>query len=57
MWAPILGILSDGDNFEFFMYDSSTRGFALSARMMGLEDFQSGVDFLRSVKSGMSISV
>ncbi|KAL0630789.1 hypothetical protein Q9L58_010356 [Maublancomyces gigas] len=49
-WVPMLGILCDGTYFEFFVYDSSTRSFALSEPMKRLEQFQSDVEFLRSIK-------
>lgn len=57
LWAPILAILSNGEDFEFFGYDSSTRSFALSGSIKGLENFQSSVEFLRSVKKGTSTSI
>lgn len=47
---PILGILCDGCDFEFFVYDSSTRDFSLSGRIRGLEQYQSDISFLRSIK-------
>lgn len=50
LWVPMLGILCDGTHFEFFAYDSSTRSFALSEPMKRLEQFQSDVEFLRSIK-------
>lgn len=46
----MLGILCDGAHFEFFVYDLSTRSFALSECMKGLEQFQSDIEFLRSIK-------
>lgn len=51
LWVPILGILCDGRDFEFFVYDSSTRKFALSVQVPGLQQYpQRDLEFLRSIK-------
>jgi hypothetical protein len=53
-WVPILAILCDGNNFEFFVYDSADKAVYSSDWKVGIvsEPQGSQLDLLLSTKKG-----
>ncbi|KAL1965980.1 hypothetical protein VTN77DRAFT_4920 [Rasamsonia byssochlamydoides] len=51
-WVPILAILCDGNNFEYFVYDSGDKRIYTSGRVTGIisDEQQSTAEFLYSTK-------
>lgn len=51
-WVPILAILCDGNNFEYFVYDSGNKRVYTSGRVTGIisDEQESTAEFLYPTK-------
>lgn len=58
-WVPILAILCDGNNFEFFVFDSSDKVIHSSGRIIGIIATERGdhADLLASTKKNLRVTL
>jgi hypothetical protein len=52
-WCPLLGVLTDGQTFQLFVYDSSTRKVTSSEYIRMMHETTRGFELLKSIRNGM----
>jgi len=52
-WCPLLGVLMDGQTFQLFVYDSSTRKVTSSEYILMIHETTRGFELLKGIRNGM----
>ena len=51
-WCPLLGVLTDGQTLQLFVYDSSNRRVTSSKHIRIMDETTRGLELLKSIRSG-----